>query len=85
MKKNFKLYAICWAILLALFNVIVFVSPAEAMGLSKFGGAFWAGYLFITLALSDSLSVPSLLSKRTAPKSFFIGFHLSQSVTPRCS
>lgn len=55
MKKNFKLYIVCWAILLALFNVICFVTPSEAAGLSKFGGAFWAGYIFITLAFIGQL------------------------------
>lgn len=55
MKKNFKLYIVCWAILLALFNVICFVTPSEAAELSKFGGAFWAGYIFITLAFIGQL------------------------------
>lgn len=39
MNKNFKFYLSIWAILFAIFNVAVFVSPSEAMGLSKFGGA----------------------------------------------
>lgn len=50
MKKHFKIYALIWAILIALFNVIVFVTPNEAGGMSKFGGAFWVGYIFITIA-----------------------------------
>lgn len=50
MNKNFKFYVICWAILLALFNVICFVTPNEISGISKFDGAFWSGYIFITLA-----------------------------------
>ncbi len=55
MNKKFKYYALLWAILLAAFNVICFVTPSEAMGLSKFGGAFWAGYIFITLAFIGQL------------------------------
>jgi len=55
MKKSFKIYAISWAILLALFNVICFVTPGEAAGMSKFGGAFWAGYIFITIAFIGQL------------------------------
>ena len=43
MKKNFKFYAITWAILLALFNILVFLTPNEAAGMTKFGGAFWSG------------------------------------------
>lgn len=55
MKKEFKSYLAVWAVLLALFNVIVFVSPTEAAGMSKFGGAFWSGYIFITLAFIGQL------------------------------
>lgn len=50
MKKTFKFYAIIWAICLLLFNVIAFVTPNEIAGISKFDGAFWVGYIFITLA-----------------------------------
>jgi len=55
MNKNFKYYAIVWAILLAVFHVIVFVSPAELAGMNKFGGAFWSGYIFIVLAFAGQL------------------------------
>lgn len=57
MNRNFKYYLSIWAILFAIFNIAVFVSPSEAMGLSKFGGAFWAGYIFITLAFIGQLAV----------------------------
>lgn len=50
MKKSFKIYAAVWAVMLVLFNVICFVSPNRAAGFVKFGGAFWAGYAFITAA-----------------------------------
>lgn len=55
MKKSFKYYFACFAILLALFNVICFVTPDELLGMSKFGGAFWVGYVFITLAFVGQL------------------------------
>ena len=55
MKKAFGFYAIIWAILLSLFNVVCFVSPREVGGYSKFGGAFWVGYIFITLAFIGQL------------------------------
>ena len=55
MNKNFKYYLSVWAILLAIFNVAAFVSPAELAGMNKFGGAFWAGYIFITLAFIGQL------------------------------
>lgn len=50
MKKLFKTYAVCWAILFVLFNIVCFVIPNNYFGISKFGGAFWSGYIFITLA-----------------------------------
>ena len=57
MNKNFKYYAGIWAILLVVFNIATFVSPNEAAGMIKFGGAFWVGYIFITLAFIGQLAV----------------------------
>lgn len=55
MKKNFKYYLVIWAALLAVFNVICFVTPNEVAGMSKFGAAFWVGYVFITAAFIGQL------------------------------
>lgn len=55
MKNSFKIYSLIWAICLALFNVIVFITPNEAGGMTKFGGAFWVGYIFITIAFVGQL------------------------------
>ena len=57
MNKNFKYYASIWAILLVIFNIATFVSPNEAAGMTKFGGAFWVGYIFITLAFIGQLAI----------------------------
>lgn len=51
MKKTFGFYGIIWAIILALFNAIVFIIPH----FTTFGGAFWVGYIFITLAFIGQL------------------------------
>ena len=56
MKKGFKSYLICWAILLTLCNLLCFVTPAEWYGFNKFGGSFWAGYAVITLAFLGQLA-----------------------------
>ena len=40
---------------LVVFNVIAFVTPNEIAGVSKFTGAFWSGYIFITLAFIGQL------------------------------
>ena len=55
MKKSFSSFAIIWALFFVLFNVIVFVSPSEVEGMTKFGGAFWPGYIFISLAFIGQL------------------------------
>lgn len=55
MSKRFKMYASVWAIMFIVFQVICFVTPAEAAGMNKFGGAFWAGYVFINLAFIGQL------------------------------
>ena len=55
MKKAFKYYAVIWAIILAAFNVICFVTPNEYAGYYKFGGAFWSAYIFMTLAFIGQL------------------------------
>lgn len=49
MKKVFKFYSVIWAVLLALFNVISFVSVGWA-GIPKYKPSFWIGYVFITLS-----------------------------------
>ena len=49
MNKKFKMYIACWMILVALFNVAVFVTPLEQ------GGAFWPGYIFIMVAFLAQL------------------------------
>ena len=56
MKKSFGIYSIIWAICLSIFNLIVFVTPNEIGGVSKFGGSFWVGYIFITVAFFGQLA-----------------------------
>ena len=55
MKKKFGFYFAAWAILLAVFNLLCFITPNTLAGYEKFGGAFWAGYVCITLAFVGQL------------------------------
>ena len=71
MKKGFKYYLSIWVILLAVFNVAVFATPGEAGGYSKFGGAFWVGYIFITLAFIGQLICAYFAFKADNLKKFF--------------
>lgn len=50
MNRSFKSFSICWAILVVMFNIIVFTIPG---GWST--GAFWLGYIFIMLAFVGQL------------------------------
>ena len=56
MNKATRSYLIFWMILLAAYNIIVFVSPGWA-GADKYTGAFWTGYIFATLAMIVHLVV----------------------------
>lgn len=55
MKKNFRFYLTLWGILLALFNVIAFVSPGW-VGQEKYTASFWIGYVCITAAFIGQLA-----------------------------
>lgn len=48
MKKEKKNYIIVWALLMALFQFICFITPAEMNGVSKFTASFWIAYGFAT-------------------------------------
>jgi len=55
MKQYFKYYGICWAIALAVFNIITFVAVSETIGLALVSPSFWVGYVFITIAFIGNL------------------------------
>ena len=76
MKKTFKFYAIIWVICLLLFNVIAFVTPNEIAGISKFDGAFWVGYIFITLAFIGQLVCAYVAFKAENLKKLFYNIPL---------
>lgn len=71
MKSNFKYYVIVWAVLVAIFNVIVFVTPNEIAGMSKFAGSFWVGYIFIMLTFVAQLGVAWYSLKDDITKTFY--------------
>ncbi len=72
MKKRIATYSIIWAICLAIFNVIAFVTPNEINGVSKFTGSFWVGYVFITVAFIGQLTCSLVaLKQKTLRKLFY--------------
>ena len=47
MKNKFLLYFLGWLAVVALFNLIVFITPSEIDGVSKYNVMFWVAYAFI--------------------------------------
>ena len=76
MKKGIGIYSIIWAICLAVFNVIVFVTPNEIAGISKFSGSFWVGYIFITVAFLGQLACAIMAFKANNLKKLFYNVSL---------
>lgn len=76
MKNVFKYYVVCWAVLAAVFNLIVFIVPNEMVGMNKFGGAFWSGYVFIMLAFAGQLVCAYLAFKAENKQKFFYNLPL---------
>lgn len=75
MKKNIKFYIIAWAVLLALFNLIAFISPGWA-AFKKYSGSFWTGYIFITLAFVGQLVCSLFAFKEDKKEKFFLSLPL---------
>lgn len=76
MKNIFKYYVVCWAVLAAVFNLIVFIVPNEMVGMNKFGGAFWSGYVFIMLAFVGQLVCAYFAFKAENKQKFFYNLPL---------
>ncbi len=76
MKKKFWVYAACWALMLALFNIIVFVTPNEIGGVSKFTGGFWVGYGFAIAAFIGQLICAFFALKETEYRKVFYNIPL---------
>ena len=76
MKKGFNSYIIAWAILLVMFNVIVFAVPAGNAEMTKFGGAFWSGYILIMLTFVGQLFCANLAFRAENKERLFLNLPL---------
>ena len=63
--------------MLALFHVIVFVTPNEIAGLNKFGGGFWIGYGFTLAAFFGQLICAWIALKPNDNRKIFYRLPLS--------
>jgi hypothetical protein len=75
MKKRFNLYIVAWAVLLALFNVIAFVSVGW-VGQEKYTSSFWIGYVFITVMFIGQLICSYMAFKADSAKKLFYNISL---------
>lgn len=75
MKKRFNLYIVAWGVLLALFNVIAFVSVGWA-GQEKYTTSFWIGYVFITVMFIGQLVCSYMAFKADSAKKLFYNISL---------
>ena len=71
MKKGIKFYLPCWAIALAVFNVITFAVPIT-VNVNKFTPSFWIGYAFITLMFIAQLACSILFFKQDSKEKRFL-------------
>lgn len=76
MKKLFKYYAVCWAVLVVSFNLIVFIISNEIVGIDNVDGAFWIGYAFIMLAFVGQLVCAYFAFKEENRQKFFYSLPL---------
>ena len=73
MKKNFKYYAIAWAALLVMFNILSFVVAGT---IGQFSPSFWVGYVFISIAMVGQLYCAWLAFKDDSAKQTFYNLSL---------
>lgn len=76
MKKGFKYYAVIWLICLAVFNIVIFVTPSEIAGISKYGSSFWVGFVFIILAFAGQLICSYIFFKNDGNDKYFLNLPL---------
>ena len=69
--KKFAIYSIAWAIVLGLFNLVAFISPAKE-GVDKYTVSFFVAYGAITLAFILNLICSLVLFRtKTLARSFY--------------
>ncbi len=76
MKKNFKFYALIWAILLVAFNAVVFLARPVIPGYEKYDATFWIAWAFIIVALIGNLVCAYFAFKAENLKKMFLNLPL---------
>lgn len=76
MKKYSKYYIICWAIALAVFNVITFTLAGAVAKDNLKTSSFWIGYVFITLVFVGNLLCTLFVFKEDAKEKLFLNLSI---------
>ena len=76
MKKNFKYYALIWAVFFALFNIICFAIPEKVYGFNKYAGSIWIGYIAIAFSFIFQLICSYFAFQADDAKKFFYSIPL---------
>lgn len=73
MKKNFKYFAMIWAVCFVLFNAITFLVPNEAFGITRFDKPiFWISYALIAVAFAMQLVTAYMFAKTNEKEKTFL-------------
>lgn len=73
MKKNFKYFALIWAVGFVLFNAITFLVPNEIFGITRFDKAvFWIAYALIAAAFAMQLVTAYTFAKNSEKEKTFL-------------
>lgn len=70
-KKGFKYYAIIWAILVVLFNAIVFIVTANTVGLSNVKASFWISYALVMASFVSQILCARIAFSGNSKKLFY--------------
>lgn len=76
MKHKFFLYFIGWIAVVALFNLIVFITPNEIDGISKYNAMFWVAYAFITIEFLILLGTSVFVIKEQSSQKVLSGIQM---------
>lgn len=73
MKKNFKYFALIWAVGFVLFNAITFLVPNEVFGVTRFDKVvFWIAYALIAAAFAMQLVTAYIFAKASEKEKTFL-------------
>lgn len=72
MNRKRRWYTAAWAVMFVLFQVLAFIVPRAIGGGNSFDGAFWTGYVFLTLAFVGQYGCAwAALRDEASPKQFY--------------